>query len=84
MCLVLVVSVKSHPFLSSRKEIVSSVEHNDRYSSGFNLRPSLFLIYVNDLPNCLTNAECDMFADDSQIASASNNDKVLAETLKIL
>ena len=42
------------------------------------LGPLLFLIYVNDFPNYLTNAECDMFADDTQIASASNDIKILA------
>ena len=46
------------------------------------LGPLLFLmyIYVNDLPNCLTIAECDMLANDIQIASASNDTKMPAET----
>ena len=45
------------------------------------LGPLLFLIYINDFSNCLTNAECDMFADDTQIASASNDSKILAGKL---
>ena len=48
------------------------------------LRPVTFpnvYIYVNDLPNCLTIAECDMLANDTQIASASNDTKMPAETL---
>ena len=46
-------------------EVVSFAKHNHRHrASGIDLGPLLFLIYVNDFPNCLTNAECDMFADD--------------------
>ena len=49
------------------------------------LTSSYSQIYVkkafNDFPNCLTNAECDVFADDTQIASASNDIKILAGML---
>lgn len=34
---------------------------------GSNLSPLLFLIYINDLPNCLSNASPRMFADDTNI-----------------
>ena len=33
------------------------------------------------ISNCLTSAKCDIFADDTQIASASNDNKILAGKL---
>ena len=35
---------------------------------GGNLGPILFLIYINDLPNCLNHAIPRMFADDTSIS----------------
>ena len=61
--------------LSPSRSIITGIPQ------GSILGPLLFLIYVNDFPNCLTNAECDMFADDTQIASASNDIKILAGKL---
>ena len=31
------------------------------------LGPSLFIMYINDLPNCMTNSNCLMYADDSKV-----------------
>lgn len=45
------------------------------------LGPLLFLIYINDFPNSLKNADCDMFADDTQIGIASKDPKSITETL---
>ena len=37
------------------------------------LGPLLFLIYTNDLPNCLLHSRARMFADDSNLTYASNS-----------
>jgi retron-type reverse transcriptase len=35
---------------------------------GSNLGPLLFLIYINDLPNCLQHSKPSMFADDTNVS----------------
>ena len=37
------------------------------------LGPLLFLLYINDLANCLSNCEPRMYADDTHLTYASNN-----------
>lgn len=59
-------------YLNSRQQCVKL---NGRVSScldivmgipqGSILGPTLFLLFVNDLPNCITSCQCNLFADDS-------------------
>ena len=36
----------------------------DKTSRLYTHGPLLFLLYINDLPNCLNSVKCNMFADD--------------------
>ena len=41
--------------------------------AGSNLDPLLFLIYINNLPNCLDHSEPSMFADDTNITMSADS-----------
>ena len=41
------------------------------------LGPLLFIIYTNDLPNCLSDSKAILFADDTTLYVSSNNIKTL-------
>ena len=46
------------------------------------LGPLLFLLCINDLPNCLSNCEPRMYADDTHLTYASNNIHNIQPSLK--
>ena len=45
------------------------------------LDPLLFLLYINDLPNCLNSVKCNMFADDTQIDTSGNDINTVTNAL---
>ena len=48
------------------------------------LGPLLFIIYINDLPNCLSNPEPRVYADGTHITFASNNIQNINTVLNVL
>ena len=62
--------VKLETYCSYKSNVTSGIPQ------GSILGPILFAIYINDLPNCLTN-QCDMIADDVKIYNKSFNHDIV-------
>ena len=62
---------------SSRKVIECGVPQ------GSNLGPLLFLLYVNDLPNCLVNSKPNLFADDTNVSTFAKSTEELEKRLNL-
>ena len=67
-------------YLIGREQAVTANEVLSEFLSmligvpqGFNLGPLLFLLFVNDFPQCLTCTVCNLFADDTAIYCSANS-----------
>ena len=78
-------------YLTGRKQYVmyNNFQSSMRYITcgvpqGSVLGPLLFLIYINDIPNCLTHSKCIVFADDTTIFASCNNLNTLYNNVNTL
>lgn len=77
-----------HPYLANRQQMccVNRVVSTDKTITcgvlqGSILGPLLFLIYVNDMPNCLDYGVARLFADNTNLTFASRTLPVLQDKM---
>ncbi len=72
------VGISDHSLIYIQRKISIS---RSGIPQGSNLGPLLFLLYINDLPNCLKYTKANMFADDTNLTTASLNKQELQRRL---
>ena len=73
---------RSNAILPSRGPLIWTTTCKNRYSARLcSIGPLLFLIYINDLPQCLQRTSASMFADDTQVDTSSENINIIVENL---
>ena len=75
-------------YLGQRKQYINYNGHDSErvdidigVPQGSVLGPLLFLIYINDLPDCLTSSDSTLFADDTTIYGHNMNTKDLFDSM---
>ena len=51
------------------------------FTKSFPIGPLLFILYINDLPNCLSYTQPRMYADDTNLSFASDSINVIEHNM---